>query len=233
LEKGWTACPISQVVAEAAANPLVAEPGTKIQYSNVGFAIAAAIIEKISGQRYEEFLEKRIFAPLEMGDTTFNPTDEQLSRQISMYTISKNSAPTYTPENKRMPLPHNGPTVYAYPAMGLWSTANDLLKFYQMLMLKGMGINGVRLLREQTVRNLLATSQRPLSLNPSQGYSLGFQILQDEPGWLAHGGAWGTYFKVNIDKQELCLWIVQLCGSPRPWDSGREEAAKSFFNNVP
>jgi len=231
LEKGWTSCPISQVVAEAAANPLVAEPGTKAQYSNVGFAIAAAIIEKLSGRRYEEFLEKRIFNPLGMGDTTFKPTDEQLSRQISMYTISKNTAPVYTPENKRMPLPHNGPTVYACPAMGLWSTADDLLKFYQMIMLKGVGANGVRLLQEQTVLELLATSQRPPSL---QGYySLGFTILQDEPGWLGHGGAWGTYFKININKQELCLWVVQLCGGPRPWDVQREEAAKSFFRNVP
>ena len=168
-----------------------------------------------------------------MRDTTFKPTDEQLSRQISMYTISKNTFPVYTPENKRMPLPHNGPAVFAYPAMGLWSTADDLLKFYQMIMLKGIGANGVRILQEQTVLELLATSQRPTRLNPGQGYSLGFQILQDDPGWLGHGGSWGTYFKINIDKQELCLWVVQLCGAPRPWDVQREEAAKSFFRTVP
>ena len=232
LEKGWTSCPISQVVAEAAANPLVAEPGTKIQYSNIGFAIAAAIIEKLSGQRYEEFLEKRIFNPLGMRDTTFNPTDEQLYRRVSMYTLSQNAVPVYAPENKWMPLPHNGPTVYAHPAMGLWSTADDLIKFYQMIMSKGVGANGVRLLQEQTVLELLATSQRPSNLNSTQGYSLGFQILKDEPGWLGHGGAWGTYFKVNIDKQELFLWVVQLCGGPRPWDAHRQESAELFFKNV-
>ena len=101
-------------------------------------------------------------------------------------------------------------------------------------MLGGIGSNGVRLLKEQTVRTILATSQRPSNIDSTQGYSLGFAILQDDFGsWIGHGGAWGTYFKVNIDKQALALWIVQLCGSPRPWDTKRNEAFTEFFSHMP
>ena len=231
--KGWTSCPIAKVVDEASSNPLNSDPGSKTQYSNVGFAVAAAIIEKISGQKYEVFLKHRIFDPLGMRDTTFNPTDEQLSRMISMYALSVSTAPQYIFANKMMPYPHNGPSVHPSAGMGLWSTANDLLKFYRMLMYGGVGSNGVRLLKEHTVRTILATSQRPLSAD-SGGYSLGFAVNEDEAGsWIAHGGAWGTYFKVNIDKQELFLWVVQLTGGPRPWDGRRDEAVAAFFNNFP
>ena len=232
-KNGWTSCPISKVVDEAASAPLNFEPGTHIRYSNVGFAIAAAIIEKVSGQKYETFLKNKILSPLGMRDTTFNPTAEQLSRQISVYKISSTETPQCTAGTAWMPLPHNGPTVYPNAAMGLWSTTEDLLKFYRMLMLGGIGSNGARLLKEHTVRTILATSQRPSNIDSAQGYSLGFVILRDEFGsWIGHGGALGTNFKVNIDKQELALWIVQLSGGPRPWDTKRDEAITEFFSHV-
>ena len=55
-----------------------------------------------------------------------------------------------------MPLPHNGPKVYPSAGAGLWTTAADQYKFYKMLMNLGIGDNGVRILKEETVKNILS-----------------------------------------------------------------------------
>ena len=111
------------------------------------------------------------------------------------------------------------------------STANDQLKFYKMLMNLGVGDNGVRILKEDTVKNLLAKSTRPKGMG---GYSLGLSApeVDKEDSWFGHGGAWGTNCSVNWHRKELKLWVVQLCGQPRPWDKARGEAEKKFFQYV-
>ena len=80
----------------------------------------------------------------------------------------------------------------------------------------------------QTVKDILAKSTRPKGF---EGYSLGLKApaVDGEDQWFGHGGAWGTNCMVNWHRKELKLWAVQLCGSPRPWDKAREEAAKKFF----
>jgi hypothetical protein len=89
----------------------------------------------------------------------------------------------------------------------------------------------VRILKEETVKNLLAVSSRPKELG---GYSLGLTapVTDGEDMWFGHGGAWGTNCSVNWHKRELKLWAVQLCGGPRPWDAARAEAATKFFKSV-
>ena len=69
--------------------PLQFEPGTKYQYSNAGINTAGRIIEVVSGMPYETFLEKRLFGPLGMKDTTFWPTEEQLARLAKSYRPDK------------------------------------------------------------------------------------------------------------------------------------------------
>ena len=65
--------------------PLEFEPDTKYQYSNAGINTAGRIIEVVSGMRYEKFLDKRLFGPLGMKDTTFWPTSEQVARLAKSY----------------------------------------------------------------------------------------------------------------------------------------------------
>lgn len=129
--------------------------------------------------------------------------------------------------------PFNGSGVFASAGAGLWTTARDQLKFYTMLMNLGVGENGVRILKEETVRTLLAVSSRPPALG-LDGYSLGlFAPKADKDGidaWFGHGGAYQTNCMVNWRRKELKLWVVQLGGSPRPWESAIEAAAEWFFN---
>ena len=92
-----------------------------------------------------------------------------------------------------------------------------------MLMNLGTGENGARILKEETVKNLLATSTRPAGM---EGYSLG---LRAGDGVMTHGGAWGTNCRVNWKEQTLRLWVVQQNGKPRPWLKEWDKAAEKFF----
>lgn len=76
---------IKDAVASYVKTPLVAEPGTKYLYSNAGINTAGRIIEVVSGMSYEDFLDKRLFAPLGMTDTTFWPSEAQAKRIAKAY----------------------------------------------------------------------------------------------------------------------------------------------------
>lgn len=226
---GWSGgMPLRSVAAEAAALPLLFEPGTSVRYSNTGIDIGAAVVETITGKKWEDYLKETVLDPLGMKDTWFWPTDEQISRHIEMYQCKKGASAEYQLQDKMEQRPYNDSHVFASAGAGLWTTANDQLKFYRMLMNLGVGDNGVRILKEETVKSLLAVSSRPQDMN---GYSLGLNAPKNDGDneWFGHGGAFGTNCSVNWHKRQLKLWIVQLRGGPRPWDAARDKAADEFF----
>lgn len=226
---GWSRkMPLRSVAIFAATEPILFEPGTKVKYSNTGIDIGAAIVEVVTGKRWEDFLKERVLDPLEMNDTTFWPNDEQLSRMIESYECKKDAPAEYLFDHPQMQRPYGDKFVFASAGAGLWTTARDQLKFYRMLMNLGAGDNGVRILKEETVKNILAVSTRPEGF---EGYSLGLNApaVDGENAWFGHGGAWSTKCEVNWHKRELRLWIVQLTGNPRPWDKVRDRAASQFF----
>ena len=226
VAKGWSCMSLRDTAKEAAANPILFEPGTKMQYSNTGIDIGAAVIEVVTKKPWDVFLKERVLEPLGMKSTTFQPTDEQLKNSISLYQISKDKAPEFMLFNKWMPLPHNGPSVFPSAGAGLWTTTNDQLKFYKMLMNLGAGENGARILKEETVKNLLATSTRPQGLGK---YSLGLQV--GEGGWFGHGGAWATDCRINWENKQLKLSVVQLRGFKFfTWQKDYKKAVDKFFS---
>lgn len=229
---GWSRrMPLRSVAATAASQPILFEPGTRVQYSNVGIDIGAAVVEKVSGQRWEDFLKARVFKPLGMVNSGFWPSNEHLAHQIEMYNCQKGKPAAWQDHADWMQRPYNDDRVFASAGAGLWTTAADQLKFYKMLMNLGVGENGMRILKEETVKSILATSTRPRGLN-DPNYSLGLNAPIDdhENAWFGHGGAWGTNCMVNWHKKQLKLWVVQLTGGPRPWDGARNQAAEKFFN---
>ena len=224
-KNGWPSLSLRDTAKEAASNPILFEPGTKVQYSNTGIDIGAAIVEVISGQGWDVFLSERVLKPLGMTSSTFNPTDEQLKDIIKLYRVKAGEKAVYCEFHTAMPLPHNGPNIHPSAGAGLWTTAQDQYKFYKMLMNLGVGDNGARILKEETVKNLLATSSRPAGLG---GYSLGLSV--DGNGQMGHGGAWGTSANVNWKKRTLSMWIVQELDQPRPWNAEKGKAAEKFFS---
>jgi CubicO group peptidase (beta-lactamase class C family) len=226
---GWSRrMPLRSVAATAAAQPLKFEPGTKVQYSNVGIDIGATVVEAITGKRWETFLKERVFDPLGMKNSGFWPTAAQLAHQIELYDVKGGTPAKRRSDNPAMQRPYGDDRVFSSAGAGLWTTAEDQLKFYTMLMNLGMGANGVRILKEETVKSILAVSTRPKGMG---GYSLGLSAPETdgEDQWFGHGGAWGTNCMVNWHRRQLKLWAVQLNGGPRPWDKARSAAADGFF----
>lgn len=229
---GWSGgAPLRQVAAVAAASPLLFEPGTKIKYSNTGIDIGAAIVEVVTGMKWEDYLKQEVLDPLGMKSTWFWPTDRQIKNKIELYEYKKDAPAVWVEEMAWQQRPYNDSHVYASAGAGLWTTANDQLKFYKMLMNLGMGDNGVRILKEETVRNLLAVTTRPEGM---EGYSLGLAApaVDAEDAWFGHGGAWGTKCNVNYHKKQLRLWVVQKAGGKDPWKKDMEKAAEQFFSEV-
>ena len=226
---GWTGgAPIRQVASIAAASPILFEPGTKTTYSNTGIDIGAAVVEVVTGMKWEDFLQERVLDPLGMKSTTFWPTEKQLKNKIELYAYKKGAPAEWREEMAWQQRPYNDSHVFASAGAGLWTTANDQLKFYKMLMNLGLGDNGVRILKEETVKEILACSTLPENMS---GYSLGLYapVKDTEDSWFGHGGAWSTNCMVNWHKKQLKLWVVQRADGPRPWEKEVEKVAKEFF----
>lgn len=228
---GWSGgAPIRQVASIAAESPIMFEPGTKALYSNTGIDIGAAVVETVTGMKWEKYLKETVLDPLGMKDTWFWPTDKQIENKIELFNIKEGQPSEWLEENPWEQRPYNGSHVFASAGAGLWSTANDQLKFYKMLMNLGVGDNGVRILKEETVKSILAVSTRPAGLGD---YSLGLTapVVDSEDAWFGHGGAWGTNCVVNWHKKQLKLWVVQASSGKRFWGEAMAAAAEKFFNS--
>ncbi len=228
-KSGWTAISLCDTLQEAIAlRPLKFEPGTGVQYSNTGIDIGALIVEVVAKKPWDVFLKERVLDPLGMKDTTFQPTEAHLKNSISLYRYEKGKKPEFKEFAKQMPKPYSGPTVHPSAGAGLWTTVDDQLKFYKMLMNLGVGDNGVRILKEETVKNLLAKSTRPKK--EMGGYSLGLNVTDN--GWFGHGGAWATNCMVNWEKKQLNLWVVQALNyRALPVLALKNKVADDFFKN--
>lgn len=228
---GWSGgAPIRQVASVAAESPIMFEPGTKALYSNTGIDIGAAVVETVTGMKWEKYLKETVLDPLGMKDTWFWPTDKQIENKIELFNIKEGQPSEWLEENPWEQRPYNDSHVFASAGAGLWSTANDQLKFYKMLMNLGVGDNGVRILKEETVKSILAVSTRPAGLGD---YSLGLTapVEDSEDAWFGHGGAWGTNCVVNWHKKQLKLWVVQASSGKRFWGEAMAAAAEKFFNS--
>ncbi len=209
--------PLKDAVLSYTKNPLLHDPGTGYQYSNAGINTAGRIIEIASGMPYEEFLDKRLFVPLGMKDTTFWPSEEQVKRLAKSYKPStekkevdgfiwrKMLDPTTIGALK---YPLNSKTDrYPCPGGGLFSTAGDCGIFCQML-LNGGEYQGKRYLSEAALKEL---SSRQTGKMLKDSYGLGFAVDADGFG---HGGAYATNMRIDRKRGLVTVWMVQHAGFP-------------------
>src|SRR6185312_4434550 len=118
---------LAELVARAARMPLLFEPGTRWDYSNIGYDTLGRIIEVVSGKPYDQYLHDTIFEPLGMQDTFFYVPGEKLSRVASVYTDVNG-----TLKKADIREPQRGRDLPS-PAGGLFSTAHDLFRFNEMM----------------------------------------------------------------------------------------------------
>jgi CubicO group peptidase (beta-lactamase class C family) len=200
--------PLAAAARSYAMTPLQTEPGTNYQYSNAGINTAARIIEVVSGMKYEEFMQKRLFDPLGMKNTTFWPSEKQARRVAKSYrpNTAKTDLVEFPVSQLTYPLSDRTHR-FPMPAGGLFSTAQDTAQFCRML-LNGGELNGKRFLSETAFQEL-TKRQTPASVKNS--YGLGFTVGSDSFG---HGGAHATAMEIHPAKGVALIWMVQHSGFP-------------------
>ena len=212
------ALPLKVAVKSYAMTPLDAEPGTKYAYSNAGINTAGRIIEVVSGMAYEEFLDKRLFTPLGMTETTFWPSEAQVKRLAKVYGSDKEKKALVETKIGQLQSPLSERTKrHPMPAGGYFSTATDVSRFCRML-LNGGTLDGKRVLTEASVKEM-ATRQTPTTVKES--YGLGFSVGTD--GSFGHGGALATNMTVDPKRGLVFVWLVQHAGYPG--DGGAAQGA--------
>jgi CubicO group peptidase (beta-lactamase class C family) len=206
------------------------EPGDRWQYTQSGINAAARIVETVSGMTFDAFLQKRLFDPLGMKDTTFYLTPELRSRLVTAY-AKDNVTGQLQPVPPRSEFgPRDRPP---QGHAGLYSTASDYSRFCQML-LNGGSLHGQRFL-SPTAMQFLKTSQTgdlPTGFfqNDTHGnhgtnynWGIGTCILRTphegvasmlSPGTFGHGGAWGTQAWIDPVKGVAFVLMVQRANFP-------------------
>jgi D-alanyl-D-alanine carboxypeptidase len=152
----------------ALAEPLAFTPGSKRAYSNSGFVVLGAIIEKVSGMTYADFIDKEILQPLGMRDTVFDAS-------VAAVAMSR-MAPDGT---HKEPLAVPRVFLRSSPAGGIYSTVEDLATFLTAL-------NSGHLLRAKTLSELL--TPRPDPSARDKLYAYGFNVRGEYPYRVGHGG---------------------------------------------
>ena len=214
------ALPLEAAVRSYAMTPLQTEPGTHYQYSNAGINTAARILEVVSGKKYEDFMQERLFNPLGMKDTTFWPNAAQVARLAKSYRpdASKTGLAEFLLNQLTYPLTDTAHR-FPMPAGGLFSTAQDTAIYCQML-LNGGEFKGKRYLSENAFK-ALTTRQTPEGVK--QSYGLGLAV---GPDWFGHGGAHATNMEIRPADGLVTIWMVQHGGFP---EKGKE--AQGAFKN--
>lgn len=197
-----------------AARPFRFQPGEKWEYGP-SMNVVGRIIEIASGQSFDEFLRERIFEPLSMNDTTFRLSAAAQDRIATLY---KKSQDGKSLEPAKRWNDADGPAVVPNPSGGLFSTAADLDRFYQMI-LGGGQLDGKRIVSEESVRQMTSVQTGDLvtGFTPGNGWGLGWCIVRQpqgvtamlSPGTFGHGGAYGTEAWIDPVKQRVFLLMIQ------------------------
>ena len=199
--------PLREAVRSYAMTPLQFEPGTKYQYSNAGINTAGRIIEVVSKMSYEDFLDKRLFQPLGMKDTTFWPSEEQVKRLAKSYKPNEDKTDLVEINIGQLQYPlTDHKHRYPMPAGGLFSTAHDAARFCQMMLNGGTTLDGKRILSEGAVKEM---TKKQTAEGVKESYGLGFSVGGDGFG---HGGAHSTNMNIDTKRGLVMVWMVQHAG---------------------
>ncbi len=208
-------------INRVAALPLDYHPGTQWEYS-ISSDIQGYLVERLSGVPFEQFLQERIFKPLNMNDTSFSVPTTKRARLATTYQPDQNDVlqPMWNDEKESTTTMPSG-------GGGLFSTAEDYWHFAQMLLNEGT-FNGKKILAPSTVKlmstNHLSQKLRngnfgigPYVMQPGLGFGYSMGVM-DEPlklnktlgdGTYFWIGAAGTWFWIDPTNQLIFIGLSQ------------------------
>lgn len=207
-----------EFIKRLAAIPLAYEPGTRWEYS-VSTDVLGVLVERVTGQRLDQYLAEILFKPLKMKDTSFQATAEQLPRLAD----ALDSDPLKQAMWKSARVEADPGKRYRPGGAGAVFTAEDYFRFAQMMLNKGQ-LDGVRILSRKTAEfmmsdHIVGLQGTPFpTTGPGYGFGLGFGVrLQDGVGYspgsagdAMWAGAGGTSF--TIDPREKIVGVFLGAG---------------------
>lgn len=217
-----------EMIAGIAKAPLSTQPGTNWEYG-MSVDLLGRVVEIVSGKRLGDFLQERMFTPLQMKDTAFAVSADKKARIAEPFAADPfNKTPIKLLDVTIKPNNDSG-------GAGAAGTAGDYMNFASM-MLNGGELNGQRILSPMTV-NLMASdmlgNRTTVPLSPGQllmgvdGYTfgLGFMVRQGQglasvdgsPGEYMWAGAAGTFFWIDPKEQLAVVIMSQVPGPIRPY----------------
>ena len=230
-EPHWTLAEMTKV---AAREPLRFPPGSRWGYSTAGIDALGRLVEVISGMSFSDFLRRRVLEPLGMNETTWWLSPAQEERFARNY---RRNVQTSRLEETTISYLYGGATTdRSRPPLGgagLFSTAADLAKFYQML-LNGGELGGKRILQPGTVAEMTRNQIGSLTARPGIFWGLGFNVVVDPAsmaanatltaGSFGHGGAHGTNSWADPTRGLIYVFMIQRAGLENADDSPMRRA---------
>ena len=207
---------LTGLIEKVSKQPLLYQPGDRWVYS-VAHDVQAALVEKLSGMKFDEFVRRRIFLPLEMKDSVFKIPADKMARVPALYSMGRDGKLAAD----KSPLGANyGDQVFG--GYSISTTIGDYALFAQMLLNKGQ-LNGVRLLSPATVELMATNHLTPTALaaggvGPGTGYGLGVAVLMNAAengnigsvGGFGWSGAASTHLFIDPKEDLVAIYCTQL-----------------------
>jgi len=190
---------LAQFSRKLASVPLAFQPGTRWSYG-ISVDVQAALVERVSGQSFGSYVRQHVLDPLGMRQTRYLVPESDQPRFAVLYQRGANGGLTRTPDSTYRAF-NTRPWPLEPGAFGLTSTLDDYLRFTRML-LNGGELDGVRILRPETVR-LMATNHLPATVKDSSflttkgqvGFGIDFAVRVAPPKSAAeNNGRVGEFF---------------------------------------
>jgi CubicO group peptidase (beta-lactamase class C family) len=211
---------LTELIGRYASMPLDYEPGTAWEYSGAT-DLQAAIVERLTGERFDLFLERRLFEPLGMHDTAFGLSHAQTCRLVPGHVFEQATC-RLRPANDADQME----SIYPMGGTSFKSSALDFARFARMLLNRG-SLGDVQVLRPATVA-LMLSNQLPASvlenrysdahyvIGQGNGHGLNGLVCLDPrragrpvgTGTYEWGGAFGTWFWVDPENDLLCVGMT-------------------------
>lgn len=220
-DPGLNRLTVDEWLAALGTLPLAFQPGRRFHYGH-STDVLGFLIGRIEGKPFRQVLRERIFWPLGMEDTDFWLPQEKRCRLASLYRYDENTSRLAKVELEM----YDEAPAYTPGGGGLISCAEDYHRFARML-LEGGALDGVRLLRPETVRlmqtNRLTDAQRQIPfvgmpLWQKSGFGLGFSIAEDlvdnpygcgAPGSITWPGLFGTWWQADPVHDLVMIYLIQ------------------------
>lgn len=198
---------LESTVGKLAKIPLLHHPGTKFHYS-ASTDVLGRVIEVVSQQSLDDYLKAHIFDPLQMSDTFFSVPTEKQDRFAQLYKPNQEGklAAAHPLQSIRF---YDQNNAFFSGGGGLCSSIDDYLKFCQMLLGEGKA-NEKQIVKAETLKQVFSNQLIKIEQPPGRRFKfgLGFRIFpQGDYGW---GGAAGTRFWVNPEKELAIIFMTQI-----------------------